>query len=204
MSRKIDTSIVLASYYDKNKKLEKITIHKYYDYLNHKDKNAISDFIYQRLFCRYLKPFLFDNSDFKKEFKNGFSIMANCCLLIETLQSFRNGWGDTHKKSKTAFQQFLTTDTFFSELSTHQDNFYENIRCGILHQGETKGGWKVSRSNKKLFDETTLTVDSLTFLDRLDKSLKGYCGELKTEDWDSKTWKKCRIKINKIIDNCRC
>lgn len=203
MTKPIDTNITLASYYDSDKKLVKITVRKYYDYLNQKDQNGISEFIYQRLFCRYLKPFLFDNDDFKKEFRNGFSIMANCCLLIETLQSFRNGWGDTHKKSKLTFQQFLTTDKFFTELNTHQDDFYMNVRCGILHQGETNGGWKISRNYKKLFDTSTLTVDALTFLTRLEKSLKGYCEELKTEDWDSKTWKKCRAKVKKIIDNCQ-
>lgn len=203
MTKPIDTSIILASFYDSDKKLIKITIRKYYDYLNQKDKDGISDFIYQRLSCRYLNPFLFDNEIFKNNYRNGFSIMANCCLLIETLQSFRNGWGDTHKKSKLTFQQFLTTDKFFTELNTYQDDFYTNIRCGILHQGETKGGWKISRNFKKLFDSTTLTVDSLTFLNRLDKSLKNYCDDLKTEDWNSTTWKKCRTKLTKIIANCQ-
>ena len=204
MATPTNTNITLASFYNDEGKLIKINIRKYYDYLNKQDKNEISDFIYQRLFCRYIKPFLFDNENFKREYRNGFSIMANCCLLIETLQSFRNGWGDTDKKSKLAFQQFLTSDKFFIELNSFQDAFYINVRCGILHQGETNGGWKISRSHKKLFDSASFTIDALTFLNRLVKSLKTYCDELKTEDWNSKSWKNCRAKIKRIIVNCQC
>ena len=63
--------------------------------------------------------------------------MANCCLLIETLQSFKNGWEDSGNKSALAFRQFLSTEKNFEVFLNKEQEFYANVRCGILHQGET-------------------------------------------------------------------
>ena len=100
----------IARYYDdKKEKLIKITISDYDKSIESKDKTGIADFIFNRLFSRYVKPFSFDNDEYREKFKNGFSMMASLCLLIETLQSFKNGWGDSDKKSKKAFKELLTT-----------------------------------------------------------------------------------------------
>lgn len=56
-----------------------------------KNKVAISDFVFKRLSERYIIPL--ENVPFK--FKNGFSLIANACLLIETLESFWQGWDST-------------------------------------------------------------------------------------------------------------
>ena len=198
-----DTTILLANFYDKDGKQKKISIRNYYDYLNAKNKKDIANLVYHRLYSRYLKPFEFTDKKFNTEYRNGFAIMANCCLLIETLESFKNGWEDTLKLSEKAFEQFFTTDKFFTELKTFESDFYKNVRCGILHQGETLQSWKISRMYRKLFDPNTKTIDSLTFHFRLNKSLKEYCNNLQTEDWNSILWKRCRKKIGHIIDNCR-
>ena len=138
--------IELARYYDDEKDcIVAITISDYTDLINNKDKNGISDFIYNRLFSRYLKPYSYNNCEYQRKYKNGFSMMANLCLLIETLQSFKNGWGDSDRRSKKAFQQFFNDNAHFSEVNSEAVSIYKNVRCGILHQGETTGGWKVSR-----------------------------------------------------------
>ena len=203
MANLSDTTVLLANYYDDEGKQKKISIRNYYDYINVQSKKDIANLIYQRLYSRYLKLFDFADKTFKSQYRNGFAIMANCCLLIETLESFKNGWEDTLKLSEKAFEQFFTTDNFFIELKTFENDFYKNVRCGILHQGETLNGWKISRMYKSLFDSKTNTIDSLTFHFRLKKSLKQYCDDLESEDWNSILWRLCRKKIKHIIDNCR-
>lgn len=197
---KIDTSIQLTRYHDENGKKKTVTIEQYNDFLDKQDRDSIADMVYHRLHSRYIKPFQFNNRQFKKEYKNGFSIMANCCLLIETFQSFKNGWGDSNGKSGQAFRDFFETDKNFIELKSKGKVIFENIRCGILHQGETTNGWRIARNKKKLVDGKT--IDSILFLDRLEKSLLDYRERLKTEKWDSELWDNARTKMRKIILNC--
>lgn len=141
--------IELARYYDDAKDCTiRITVSDYNKLISDKDREGISNFIYNRLFSRYIRPYSFDNFEYQKKYKNGFSIMANLCLLIETLQSFKNGWGDTDRRSKMAFQQFFHNNTHFAELSQSAVSIYKNVRCGILHQGETTGGWKVTMKQR--------------------------------------------------------
>jgi hypothetical protein len=128
-------------------------------------------------------------------------------LLIETLQSFKNGWEDSQGKSMEAFTQFLSTETKFAKVfksKKQKEGFYKNIRCGILHQGETTGGWTINRNRKgkNLFDNSTFEVNSIVFAIELEASLKNYSEKLKTEKWDSETWDNFRTKMRKIISNC--
>ena len=202
MEKILDTKIELARYFDKNGDKKKITISDYNDYVDNQDRNLIADFIFQRLQSRYLKPFQFTNENFTEQFKNGFSIMANCCLLIETLQSFKNGWEDSGNKSALAFKQFLSTEANFAIFKNKEKEFYTNVRCGILHQGETTGGWKINREGTNLFDSTTLVVDSIVFAKELEQSLTNYSDKLRLAKWDSEIWDNFRTKMRRIISNC--
>lgn len=71
----------------------------------------------------------------------GFAVMALDCLLIETLQQFREGKKQTpDREAKTYFVRFLTETSFsaFFTSSPMAKMFYKHIRCGILHQAEAK------------------------------------------------------------------
>jgi hypothetical protein len=195
-------STKLAIWFDDNGNQTIVTIKDYKEYIKNNDKESIAEFLYHRLHSRYLKPFLYDDCKFDKLYKNGFSIMANCSLLIETLQSFKNGWGDSNRRSEKAFEQFFESETNF-EIFKGPD-FYKHVRCGILHQGEVRGGWKISRDDKdgSLFDEETLTVNANRFAKELEKSLQTYSNKLRDEKWDSCIWKKFRKKMKQIITNC--
>jgi hypothetical protein len=123
-------NIELARFYDDEKNfLITITISDYNELISLKDRDGIADFIFNRLFSRYIKPYCFDNCEYKEKYKNGFSIMANLCLLIETLQSFKNGWGDSDRRSEKAFKQFLNNNTRFEELNQKASLIYKNV-CG--------------------------------------------------------------------------
>lgn len=75
----------------------------------------------------------------------GFAVLALDCLLIETLQQFREGRKRTpSRKSKEYFARFLT-ETSFRNFFTGEmaEMFYEQIRCGILHQAEVEASSRV-------------------------------------------------------------
>ena len=90
---------------------------------------------------RFLKSIsLIENYEF-----SGFAILALDCLLVETLQQFIGGLEQTpDRKPKEYFVKFLT-ETSFGEWFDEEKatRFYKQIRCGILHQAETKESSKV-------------------------------------------------------------
>jgi hypothetical protein len=80
----------------------------------------------------------------------GFVILAVDCLLVETLGAFREGLETTEGSSKATFCGFLTTRPLLSKQFATWDvgrRFYEDFRCGILHQAEIGGESKVCRSD---------------------------------------------------------
>lgn len=197
-------NIELARFYDDEKqKLITITVSDYNKLIDSEDRNGIAHFIFNRLFSRYIRPYNFDNLEYKEKFKNGFSIIANLCLLVETLQSFKNGWGDSDGKSKKAFEQFFNNNTRFAELKQKGSEIYKNVRCGILHQGETIGGWKITREGIMLYDSATNTLDAVIFAERMKLSLYDYRDSLIKSKWDSEIWDNFRTKMRKVINNCK-
>ena len=190
----MDQKIIL--YYNPTGK--NITVGKYNKLLEEKNKKEIANFIYNRLYSRYIKPFEFDDKAYKTEYKNGFSMMANACLLIETLQSFREGLGDSGRQSGQLFTNFFVHHNNFKIFK--DKSFYKDVRCGILHQGETTGGWKINRKKKTpLLDDTNINANK--FIKELEKSLRAYRVCLKKEEWDSETWDNLRTKMRTIIKN---
>ncbi len=197
-------NIELARFYDdENQKVITITVSDYNKLIDSKDKKGIADFIFNRLFSRYIRPYSFDNSEYKQKYKNGFSMMANLCLLVETLQSFNNGWGESDRKSEKAFKQFFNNNINFPELNQKGSEIYKNVRCGILHQGETTKGWKITRKGIKLFHSDTNTIDAVQFAKRMEKALNDYREQLITSGWDSEIWDNFRTKMRKVIHNCQ-
>ena len=77
----------------------------------------------------------------ENEYGAGFAILALHSLLIETLQQFREGTIDTPRgKGEKYFIKFLTETSFNKYFNSDlAAQFYDVIRCGVLHQGEVKG-----------------------------------------------------------------
>jgi hypothetical protein len=134
-------------------------------------------------------------------------MMACACLLIETLESFWNGWktSDGAGAGELVFKGYFGRTQRFREFEKHAASFYKDVRTGILHQGETKGGWRITRNRDLpvLTVNTTRTVQAVKFLNRLDASLRDYCRGLKSTEWKDERWKKFRRKMNHIISNCK-
>lgn len=50
-----------------------------------------------------------------------------------------------------------------NSLGKNSDWFFTDIRCGILHQAETRGGWKIQRKGT-LLDDHNKTMNATVFL----------------------------------------
>ena len=146
----------------------------------------------------------------------GFAMTALACLSIEATESFKWGWPDTRTegRGKKAFREFFKGDlsgeaavACATETRCRPKCFYHGVRCGILHQGETTGGWKVGPISKSLqVDFLARRVDGIKLLEGVQHSWETYLASLETSPWDrvgtASPWGKCRVKINAILDNC--
>ena len=160
-----------------------------------KDQAKIADFVYERFYERYIYPI--DQLDADE--KHGFSIMAVACLMIEAYESFYNGWGSTKNRSEKAFVNFFNREAEFKDFKPMSSKFYKNVRCGILHQGETTNGWRVIRKGNLLENKT---INATIFLKRLNDVLRKYRDYLKVAAWDGERWDNLRRKLRIIIKNC--
>lgn len=95
----------------------------------------------------------------EKQLSSGFAVMALDCLLCETLEQFYEGRDKSEPYGKT-FINFLTTSSFVEFFGTDNNKdtsiagvFYDQIRCGILHQAEAK------KTSLIIFDYRTPLVD---------------------------------------------
>lgn len=96
---------------------------------------------------------------------SGFAMMALDCLLLETLAQFYAGLNSSDDARRLNgdkmpnwefYQQFLLDKSFvlkntFSGPDAKEKArlFYQTIRCGILHQAETKGSSLIQIVNKR-------------------------------------------------------
>lgn len=117
---------------------------------------------------------------------SGFAVMALDCLLIETLQQFRQGVAETPwGKSKEYFDDFLTETGFAQCFDTDMaEEFYRSIRCGILHQAEVKGSSKIwIRKGSPLVrwaeDQAGLVINRRLFHRQLERVFDEYVGDLR-------------------------
>jgi len=76
----------------------------------------------------------------------------------------------------------------------------ENVRCGILHQGETTGGWLVER-NGRLFDGQK-RINAKLFHDKLALAIDDYVAELERPRARSKVRPNFDKKMKAVIKNC--
>jgi hypothetical protein len=164
----------------------------------HEDRGGITEFVERRFLERYFDPI----EALSAARKNGFSIMALCCLTVESLQCFREGLPISDGESRALFHRFFEREAEFIGFRGCWLGFYKYVRCGILHQGETTHGWRIRRSGP-LFEAETPQINATKFQAALKKSLVDYVNELKREDFDSDSWINCKKKLNSIIANCK-
>jgi hypothetical protein len=169
------------------------------------DWNRAVEIFAARIQSRYLEPvdllIKTDESRSPIERRYGFSIMAIDCLLVETLQSFRDGLTDTNGISKQMFKKYLTErEGFRGHFDEEQsERFYYDFRCGILHQAEIMGPsllWSVGLLKGEKADGTPY-INRTKFHEKLKEDFKRYCAELK-DPANSELRKNFRTKMDFI------
>lgn len=177
------------------------TVGDYLDAVAHDPPNQekIAEGIHRRFLERYLEPV------FSSPRRHGFTMMAVACLMIEALESFRQGWRDTKGRgaSELAFHSFFDAHESFALFRGHVRDFYEGVRCGILHQAETTLGWRIRRDGSLLkINGPIRTVNADKFVAALTNELDHYRDQLKASPWDDDLWQSLRHKMDRVCANC--
>jgi hypothetical protein len=168
------------------------TIADYHRMKAEENRIGIATFVLDRFAERYITPI-----NAAGKLKHGFCTMAVSCLMVEALESFWQGLPDTRGKSEKMFTDFFGRVPEFLPFHPHSSAFYHNVRCGILHQAETRQGWRVVRAGP-LFNQATKTINATRFHAAVERALRAYCVSLVSESWTSSVWANLRKKLNAI------
>jgi hypothetical protein len=121
----------------------------------------------ERLQTRYFKA-IKDIKDNDKLNGEGFSITAILCSLIEFLESTYTGgiyrccrdiqleqyeYNRSRDKFISFFENRKPFNTVFTSTNGLAVGFYENVRCGLLHEASTKLNWIIRVDNNSEFYE---------------------------------------------------
>lgn len=112
----------------------------------------------------------------------GFAILALDCLLIDTIQSFREGRIATGEISPArSFKAFLQSPRFKDFNSDDRNEFFHYVRNGLLHNGETRGDWKVRADQPRMLTKAasgTRTINRTLFHHAIVAEFEDYCDAL--------------------------
>lgn len=187
-----------------------------------------------RMNGRYFKQIeaLDTNKDISIKNFSGFAILSLSCLLIETLEQFWNGNFTTKKlqnkrkeswfknlfcKNRNISNDAMAFHSFFQrsvELKKFFDTpeksnvFYTKIRCGLLHQGQTKGKSLIHiRKNEPILKwinendlEEGISIQRRLFINEIVKVYEDYLKELRNPNSLNFRRKTLAKKMKFIVD----
>lgn len=82
------------------------------------------------------------------------------------------------------------------------NTFYANVRCGILHQGETTNGWRIW-DEKPVFLAELLVINPELLLDAVDNVLRDYAQAVAKAPLESALRKNFELKMSATIRHTR-
>ena len=160
------------------------------------DKKQIVTVLRHRYEERYFSPF--ENN----KAKHGFSMMAISCLVIESLCAFEKGKNETEDQGAELFEEYFSKSKYLADFSGLGRDFYKHIRCGILHQAETTGGWRIRRAEgEPLLDRAKKIIHATKFMDGVKKEFECFLNTLEKEEFDSVLWRNVVSKIDYLVLN---
>lgn len=131
------------------------------DYVSNENWEKIFAFFKERIRTRYINPInvILKMSDKSGE---GFAVVNLQCSMIEMIESFINGWVYIHKprgwyrnnqkseviNNSCIFKSFFS-NRFIKNLKIDGGDFYDSVRCGLLHETQTKNNWKIKLDTEK-------------------------------------------------------
>lgn len=96
---------------------------------------------------------------------------------------------------------FHTEEDNFPGFKDIHEDFYTNIRCGILHQAETKNAWRIWLEGS-LLNRTQKIINADKFILALEKSFDKYLKDLAAKGFAEQIWINALKKLNHICENC--
>ncbi len=170
-------------------------------FLLDQNKERILEFIKDRIFERYIYPV----ENVPIEFKNGFNMMANACLSIEAFMKILNPIKISDSSTRTLtgkglFIRFFKQFQFFESFKILGAEFYNDVRCGILHNGETNGLWKINRKlDTPILDGYNINANK--FIISLKETIILKLNSYLDLSFDSVEWENLIISVERIINN---
>jgi hypothetical protein len=193
---------------------------KVHECLRQGEPGQLADFILARHEERFLQPVRLMRAAPGNAQGYGFAMMALCLLLVETIQSYRDGLPTTDKREfdklvvlanipqpyrlkksdwksgKRAFQRFFRASRGPFE-GLPGAAFYKNVRCGLLHQGQTKKGWIIERKGFKAWNRTTSSriLYRNDFFAALENCFRKYLDDLQASGRQDRIFKLAARKV---------
>jgi hypothetical protein len=140
-----------------------------------------------RIRSRFIEPanLLIQHEQYKERGTFGFAILALDCMLIETLQGFREGLIDHAKRSKELVTACLRQGRFAAWFTSEAEagSFYVGYRCALHHTGQTDGDLRVRRSGPAVDRESgpgAIAINRTAFHDLVKSELADYAKELRS------------------------
>jgi hypothetical protein len=147
----------------------------------------------------------------------GMAMMSLCSLLVESIQSCRDGLPSTYRRELQNLSQYRPPQKYdvpatewkngervFEDFFAHYAHlfpavngleFYRSIRNGLLHQAQTKHGWTIRVDEPKLCDPTRKIINRDLFAASMQKAFDEYLDELRKNPRKSPVWQKSVRKI---------
>jgi hypothetical protein len=161
---------------------------------------AYKQFYRERINTRYLHPMQFIEKA-SRHLGEGFSVLSLFCTLVEYLESFERGhsfryvnndrelqvYEYSQRQASQYFKDFLRNREPFASLIPPAlvESFYRDVRCGLVHEARTKGGWIVSsKSSGGMLiaqDGSRITLYRQELLPALEVYLSNYQQRLTTD-----------------------
>lgn len=139
----------------------------------------------RRIEERFLRPIdrLLENRP-SEAITPGFAVLALDCLLIDTLQAFREGRAFSSEQSVArSFGSFLKGARFACFSRRDRSDFFRQVRSALLHNGETRGNWIVRRGRSEMLTRTDegRVLDRTLFHRAIVEEFEDYLRELEVE-----------------------
>jgi hypothetical protein len=162
-------------------------------------KVYLADLILHRLRDRYVTPL--ENVPIRPvDFRSGFLMMAAASLMIETFQCFKEGERDTLGRGvgKAAFKRFF--DYYSAQFAgIDGEEFYDKVRCGILHQAQTKGRIRILLRGQ-IYERAEQSINASLFLSTLKTIVEDYVSDLCVQNINAGNWPNALLKIGYICE----
>lgn len=179
-------------------------------------------FFEERIRTRYLEPIqsILDMERYEGE---GFAAVSLQCSLIETIESFINGWvhnsinnkwydkkiengyaqmdGKRLKKNTSIFISFFSKRSPFKEQRICGEEFFKYVRCALLHETQTKKNWFVRKNSSKILSYDCENGEKIIYRDQFQRDLEILIEDYKKAIIEGEKFGEGEISINDIREN---